>query len=182
MKDFIKPPERMLKILNSANGKEHPLKQEYFYQVASNLPMGKSAELVTCLEELQLNAQEHGSPPTKLWYQVESDILYCAVEDQGIGICKKLLPVINLISKGKISCGAILRLSLEEGITSTGVEGRGQGLHYVSQYIRAVGGELFIASNSGILHLRTLVDNKVESTTDEIEERKGTLVLLAIPK
>lgn len=161
----------------------YPLDQNSFYQLASNLPMGKSGDFISSLEELQMNAQEHGSMPTSFYFVVKNNFVHSAIVDSGVGICKKLVPILKASFSGFITCGAILRLSLEEGITSTGVKGRGQGLNFISKFIDSADGELLIASNSGIVIQHKNSEKKVVFTTIEnLDERTGTVAILKIPQ
>ena len=51
--------------------------------------------------------------------------------------------------KGK-AAAALVRLACEEGVTGTGVKGRGIGLHLFSDFIRKRNGEGLVFSDGGL--------------------------------
>lgn len=179
----LTPLEKLLAIIESPEGKELPLTDQSILQLSSYLPGGKNIDLIACLEELKINATEHGKQKYTLWYTLKNKMLYCAVEDEGIGICNKLRPIlIKSFTTADITCAAILRIALDIGVTSTGVVGRGQGLGFVSEFVRNVDGEMLISSSSGILLQHPAVNQGTEISTFESKtEKMGTFVMLSIP-
>lgn len=111
----------------------------------------KNLNFILVLEELLINAREHGGPPINLYYGQMGEYFLIALEDFGRGIHQTLPCNPRLADlKGKKTSG-ILRISLEEGITGTGIIGRGMGLFYLMEFISANNGEALLASDAGIL-------------------------------
>ncbi len=108
-------------------------------------------EIMVVLEELLLNAQEHGQRKA-IAVHIEKHLgwLIAAVRDQGPGI-HATLPLNPRLSDtlGK-SAAALTRLATEEGITGTGTHGRGIGLHLLSEVIRSRNGESLVLSDGGL--------------------------------
>ena|SRR3990167_9944782 len=180
--NLLTPIEILLSRLESPSLKSGSLDEETIYNVSLPAPAGISDSLMACLEELAMNAKEHGSPPYQFNYLLEEDRLTYAIEDNGLGICKKLKDGLKDRLPEKISCGAMLRLVLEEGVSSTNIPGRGQGLNIVNGFVETSNGELYIRTNHGELFKKQVQNSRFEISTYECREHfAGTLVVLSIP-
>ncbi len=111
----------------------------------------KSQDLLVVLEELLINSQEHGKTNVDFYYDKKINYFTFVIIDHGEGIHNTVPHNVRLQDiKGK-SSSSILRISLEEGITGTGVIGRGMGLYYLSKFIKEKNATCLLASNSGMV-------------------------------
>lgn len=127
-----------------------PINASSIYDVLQSLGV-KSQDLEVVLEELLINAQEHGKGPIGFSYGKLMGTFTFVFYDTGEGI-HVTIPKNQRLSdlKGKTST-SILRLALEEGVTGTGVVGRGMGLFYLSKLVSQKNAECLIASDSGVV-------------------------------
>ncbi|MEQ1665940.1 MAG: hypothetical protein ABL927_11245 [Bdellovibrionales bacterium] len=109
----------------------------------------KSYNFSLVLDELLINSIEHGKPPINFYYGQNQEYYYFGVLDFGPGIHETVPRNERLRDTKNKASTAIIRLSLEEGITGTSVVGRGMGLSILSKFIQNSDSEVLIASNSG---------------------------------
>ena len=136
----------------------------------------KSQGLIIVLEELIINSVEHGNGRPDLYFECESGLLTFIMRDRGVGIHEQIPRNPRLSdTKGK-STSSILRLALEEGITGTGVVGRGMGLYYLSKFVVDHDANCLVASNRGyVVQSRDVFHER--STNKDVD---GTIVILQV--
>jgi hypothetical protein len=111
----------------------------------------RSQELEIVLQDLLMNAQEHGSSPIQFLHGRDKGVSSFLLCDHGAGIHQTVPENIRLSDlKGK-SSSSIIRLFLEEGITGTGQDGRRMGLYYLSRLVSEKNAEALIASDSRVI-------------------------------
>jgi hypothetical protein len=133
--------------------------------------------LVTVLEEIFLNAREHGSGKILFYFHKDGSTLLFGIRDLlGVGIHETVPKNPRLVDVGGKEASSILRLSLEKGITGTGDVGRGIGLFLLKDFVQKSKGESYLASDSAFL--RQNINKIFES--DLGSEIKGSLVCLKI--
>ncbi len=109
------------------------------------------AEIQSVLEELLLNAREHGqSKAIAIHLASHLGWFYAAIRDEGPGIQATLPKNPRLADTLGKSAAALTRLAAEEGITGTGIPGRGIGLHLLSEFVRTRKAESLILSDGGL--------------------------------
>lgn len=108
-------------------------------------------ELLVVMEEILINAQEHGKKDIQLFMGHQLDFYFFACQDKGSGIHKTLPKNPALADLSKAKTGALLRAACEEHITGTGVLGRGLGLYLLSDFCEKRKAEFLIASDFAIL-------------------------------
>jgi signal transduction histidine kinase len=136
------------------------------------------SEAQTVLEELLLNAREHGkNQGLRLFLSKHLGTAYFVIKDEGRGI-HDTVPQNPRLSdvKGK-AAAAIIRLACEEGVSGTGVRGRGIGLHLFSQFIKKRQGEGLVLSDGGLFV--QVGDVFLERTSQH--DIQGTLIALRWP-
>lgn len=108
-------------------------------------------EIQVVLEELLLNAKEHGqSLGLSVHLARHLGWLFAVVRDEGPGIHATLPKNPRLADTQGKSAAALVRLSAEEGITGTGTLGRGIRLHLLSELVRSRRAESLILSDGGL--------------------------------
>ena len=108
-----------------------------------------SQDLLIVLEELVINSQEHAKSEIVFMYGRENDYFTIVLIDKVAGIHTTIPNNSRLQDvKGK-SSASILRLAVEEGISGTGVIGRGMGLYYLSKLVKEKKAIALLASNGG---------------------------------
>lgn len=126
----------------------HESTDEALYQGLKNLECN-DIDLLTVLEELLLNAREHGKPPVRLFLSKRiGGTLYFTIDDQGVGIHETIPHNPNLSDTRNKSPSSIVRLACEEGITGTGQKGRGVGLYLLSSFCRVRNAEMLIRTDA----------------------------------
>lgn len=110
-----------------------------------------SAPLINVLEELVINGREHGVKGLQIYCAIEGKHLLFATSDKGPGIHQTVPRNPKLADTINKTPAAIIRLALEEGITGTGVTGRGVGLYLLSEYVRRTGSEAIVCSDGGLV-------------------------------
>ncbi|MBF0361599.1 MAG: ATP-binding protein [Oligoflexia bacterium] len=147
------------------------------FESLDSLGIASNVNLVTVIEELVYNAREHAKINIKVYISKIFDSLYFAITDNGPGIHNTIPCNKNLSDlKGK-SSAAIMRTSCEEGISGTGVVGRGVGLYLLSEQCSLVSGEILIACNGYVLIQRQSIfmQKKLNSEID------GTIICFRFP-
>jgi hypothetical protein len=134
-----------------------------------------SNELMVVVEEVLINAKEHGKEPVNLYINKVLDYVYIVVSDSGMGIHNTIPENKNLKDTKDKNTSSILRLSLEEGITGTGVKGRGVGLFLLSDFCKNTDSELIIGSDSGLVYQQKDLFYTKEDRSIDI---KGSIVCL----
>ncbi|MEK6705268.1 MAG: hypothetical protein AABZ06_05725 [Bdellovibrionota bacterium] len=120
------------------------------FNALSDLGMA-DIEIQAVLEELLLNAREHGQNKNIMIYMgCHVGWFFAVIRDQGPGIHMTLPKNPRLAdTKGK-SAAALIRLAVEEGITGTGTVGRGIGLHILSELVSSRRAESLVISDGGL--------------------------------
>lgn len=144
------------------------------FDAATLSGLSSHTDLMVVLEELLLNAREHGKDSPRVYLAVQDGWIYYAVTDLGSGI-HQTIPANPKLSdtRGKATT-ALLRLACEEGITGTGTLGRGVGLYLLAQYCSKQNAEGYLWSNGGVL--RIIGSQFQESLSNE--PITGTIVCL----
>lgn len=137
------------------------------------------ADLSTVLEELLLNAREHGKKSVSVHLGRVLNSLFFAVRDEGVGIHETLPNNIKLSDTRSKSAAALMRLACEEGISGTGTVGRGVGLYLASKYCKDHNAEMLLMCDAG--KLLQLQNYFLEKNMLSSEFINGTLVCLRIP-
>jgi hypothetical protein len=134
---------------NSILYKINPFDHNAIYEVLNknqiNLPV-----LHTVIEELFINAQEHGqNKKIEGFAKIINDFFYFVIKDEGPGIHQTIPNNKSLIDLKDKSSVAITRVAIEEGVTGTGTKGRGVGLFLLQDFIKKNDAEALLISNSG---------------------------------
>lgn len=124
--------------------------EEQVYSLLQTLKI-KSKNFMVVIDELLINSQEHGGSPIDFYYGESLDFLFFAIVDKGPGIHITLPRNEKLSDIKNKSSTAIIRLSVEEGITGTSTPGRGMGLSLLSKFVADKNAEALVACNSGLL-------------------------------
>ncbi|PIU01250.1 MAG: hypothetical protein COT74_01740 [Bdellovibrionales bacterium CG10_big_fil_rev_8_21_14_0_10_45_34] len=138
--EFCKGDSRLTTVKNITDQK--------LFEVVTHLGI-KNQNLTVVLEEVLINAQEHGDGHPSLHYKVDGNLLVLVISDSGVGIHQKIPENLRLSDTRGKSSSSIIRLSLEEGITGTGTVGRGMGLYYLSRFASENQASIFVASDQG---------------------------------
>jgi hypothetical protein len=108
-------------------------------------------EIQAVLEELLLNAQEHGQGRGVTIYMGRHlGWFFVAIRDEGPGIHATLPKNPRLADTQGKSAAALIRLAVEEGISGTGSIGRGIGLCLLSELVHLRRAESLIISDGGL--------------------------------
>jgi len=136
----------------------------------------KSQDLLIVLEELVINAKEHGDGLPQFYHGKNEPDFTFLISDRGVGIHERV-PVNPRLSdtKGK-SSSSIIRLALEEGITGTGTIGRGMGLYYLSRFVRQTQATALIASDRGCV----IQQGDVFHEKDLSKDIQSTVIVLVV--
>jgi two-component sensor histidine kinase len=145
------------------------------FQLLQELGITSLSVQLVC-EELFLNAQEHGQTAVQTFAVRQADRLYLAFLDRGPGIHQTLPRNPRLSDLRGKSASSLLRLSVEEGITGTGVLGRGVGLSLLSRLIQEQNGEAVLISDGGLL----VQVGQVSQNPPSLFQLEGTLVAFTL--
>ncbi len=149
--------------------------ERQMYDTLTNLGIVDHS-LLSVLDELYLNAKEHGSEKIQIYITKVFNHFYFVITDLGSGIHSTLPKNKKLSDTLGKSASALIRLACEEGITGTGVVGRGIGLHLLSDFVKNRRAESLILSDKGLMI-------QIGSLYMEKESRQsiaGTLVALKL--
>ena len=111
----------------------------------------QSYNFMLVIDEILINSQEHGTGPIDFYHGESLDFLFFAITDKGPGIHVTLPKNAKLSDIKDKSSTAIIRLSMEEGITGTSTPGKGMGLSILSKFVSDKNVEAIVACNSGTL-------------------------------
>jgi hypothetical protein len=148
------------------------VRDQDLYQLVSDLTI-TDTQLVVVMEELLMNAREHGASPIRIFAGKRFGKFYFSVWDLGNGI-HSTIPNNKFLSDTRDkSASAVIRLACEEGITGTGILGRGVGLHLMSSFCKERREECLLLSDGGFV--LQMGDQFFEKAHPPIQ---GTLVCL----
>ncbi len=109
-------------------------------------------EVLVVMEELLLNSYEHGrKQKIEIFMGKIKDEFIFIIRDEGEGIHNTVPKNPKLVDIKNKSSSAIARIACEEGISGTGIVGRGLGLHLLSQLCTKKNGDILIACNAEVL-------------------------------
>lgn len=137
----------------------------------------QNLELQILLEELLINSFEHAKDQkVELYFANILNSSYFAIKDSGPGIHRTVPINKNLSDLKNKNPSAIIRMSCEEGITGTGVIGRGIGLSLLQNFCIQNPAESILWSDTGwVLQTGSLFYERQGSPVPEIN---GTLIAL----